>query len=281
MITIFVGVMFAYNLCAGLLRAIGNSVMPLVFLLISSVLNVGLDLLFITQFNMGIQGAAIATVIAQGVSAILCFYYIYKKCPILLPHKEHFKISRELYQELAGQGFSMGLMMSIVSTLGLALSTFVSQNKGANQGLRIRQGVRYANLIAVGWSVIATVVLFFIAPTLVQLLSGSSSAVVIDNGSLYLMLNAPFYCMLGILLNLRNSLQGLGRKIIPLVSSIIEFIGKIVFVWLFIPLLGYFGVIICEPVIWCCMCLQLAYSFYRDPYIKEYRNIKKEAVTGK
>ena len=76
MITIFVGVMFAYNLCAGLLRAIGNSVMPLVFLLISSVLNVGLDLLFITQFNMGIQGAAIATVIAQGVSAILCFYYI-------------------------------------------------------------------------------------------------------------------------------------------------------------------------------------------------------------
>ena len=267
--------------------------------------------------NEGIQGAAIATVIAQGVSAILCFYYIYKKCPILLPHKEHFKISRELYQELAGQGFSMGLMMSIVSTgtvilqtainkfgyliiaghvtarklnsfcmmpaatLGLALSTFVSQNKGANQGLRIRQGVRYANLIAVGWSVIATVVLFFIAPTLVQLLSGSSSAVVIDNGSLYLMLNAPFYCMLGILLNLRNSLQGLGRKIIPLVSSIIEFIGKIVFVWLFIPLLGYFGVIICEPVIWCCMCLQLAYSFYRDPYIKEYRNIKKEAVTGK
>ena len=69
--------------------------------------------------------------------------------------------------------------------------------------MRIRQGVRYANLIAVGWSVIATVVLFFIAPTLVQLLSGSSSAVVIDNGSLYLMLNAPFYCMLGILLNLR------------------------------------------------------------------------------
>lgn len=316
MITIFVGVMFAYNLCAGLLRAIGNSVMPLVFLLISSVLNVGLDLLFITQFNMGIQGAAIATVIAQGVSAILCFYYIYKKCPILLPHKEHFKISRELYQELAGQGFSMGLMMSIVSTgtvilqtainkfgyliiaghvtarklnsfcmmpaatLGLALSTFVSQNKGANQGLRIRQGVRYANLIAVGWSVIATVVLFFIAPTLVQLLSGSSSAVVIDNGSLYLMLNAPFYCMLGILLNLRNSLQGLGVRLFIIFKH--NYLNwEIVFVWLFIPLLGYFGVIICEPVIWCCMCLQLAYSFYRDPYIKEYRNIKKEAVTGK
>ena len=265
MITIFVGVMFAYNLCAGLLRAIGNSVMPLVFLLISSVLNVGLDLLFITQFNMGIQGLMMSivstgTVILQ--TAINKFGYL-----IIAGHVTARKLN--------------SFCMMPAATLGLALSTFVSQNKGANQGLRIRQGVRYANLIAVGWSVIATVVLFFIAPTLVQLLSGSSSAVVIDNGSLYLMLNAPFYCMLGILLNLRNSLQGLGRKIIPLVSSIIEFIGKIVFVWLFIPLLGYFGVIICEPVIWCCMCLQLAYSFYRDPYIKEYRNIKKEAVTGK
>ncbi len=95
-ITIFVGVMFAYNLCAGLLRAIGNSLMPLVFLLISSVLNVGLDLLFITQFDMGIQGAAVATVIAQGVSVILCLYYIYKKCPILIPGKEDFKISKKL-----------------------------------------------------------------------------------------------------------------------------------------------------------------------------------------
>ena len=90
-------------------------------------MNVGLDLLFITQFNMGIQGAAIATVIAQGVSAILCFYYIYKNCPILLPHKEHFKISRELYQELAGQGFSMGLMMSIVSTGTVILQTAINK----------------------------------------------------------------------------------------------------------------------------------------------------------
>ncbi len=306
-ITIFVGVMFAYNLCAGLLRAIGNSLMPLVFLLISSVLNVGLDLLFITQFDMGIQGAAVATVIAQGVSVILCLYYIYKKCPILIPGKEDFKISKKLYRELAGQGFSMGLMMSIVSTgtvilqtainkfgyliiaghvtarklssfcmmpaatLGLALSTFVSQNKGADQMMRIRKGIRYANLIAVGWSIISTIVLFLISPILVQLLSGSNNAKVIDNGSLYLILNAPFYCMLGMLLNLRNSLQGLGRKVIPLVSSVIEFFGKIVFVWLFIPMLGYFGVIICEPVIWCCMCLQLAYSFYHDSYIKEIK----------
>ena len=304
-VTIFVGVMFAYNLCAGLLRAIGNSVMPLVFLIISSIINVILDLLFITQFQMGVQGAAIATVIAQGISVFLCMIYIYQKTPILIPQKQHFAFDQELYKELLGQGFSMGFMMSIVSagtvilqssingfgyliiaghgtarklnsfcmmpagTVGLALSTFVSQNKGANQKQRILDGVKLGNLIACGWGIIITVILFFLPPILVQFISGSTEPTVIDNASLYLRINAPFYAVLGILLNLRNSLQGLGMKIIPLVSSVIECLGKVIFVALFIPILGYFGVIICEPVIWCCMCLQLAYSFYHNPYIRQ------------
>ena len=92
--------MFAYNLCSGLLRAIGNSIMPLVFLIISSLINIVLDLFFITQFHMGIQGAAIATVIAQGISAILCIIYMLKKTPLLIPQKEHFAFDKELYQEL-------------------------------------------------------------------------------------------------------------------------------------------------------------------------------------
>ena len=86
----FVAVMFLYNLCAGFLRAIGNSVMPLVFLIISSVLNIGLDILFITQFNMGIRGAAVATVISQGISGVLCIIYILLKCPILLSKERTF-----------------------------------------------------------------------------------------------------------------------------------------------------------------------------------------------
>lgn len=305
LITMFVGVTFVYNLCAGLLRAIGNSFMPLVFLIISSFLNIGLDLLFITQFNMGIQGAAVATVISQGVSGILCVIYIKKKCPILIPTREHFKIDKGLYKELAGQGFSMGFMMSIVSTgtvilqsainkfgylviaghvtarklnsfcmmpattFAMALSTFVSQNKGANKPERIRQGLKIANTIAIAWSIIITIILFFAAKPLVALLSGSTEPMVLDNGALYLMINAPFYSMLGILLNLRNSLQGLGRKVIPLVSSVIEFFGKIVFVIIFIPMLGYLGVILCEPIVWCCMTLQLWFSLYNDPYLKK------------
>ncbi|VYT63617.1 MATE family efflux transporter [Clostridium tertium] len=303
-VTMFVGVMFLYNLCAGVLRAIGNSMMPLIFLIVSSVINIVLDIVFITEFGMGIRGAAVATVISQGISGVLCIIYIYKKCPILIPKKEHFKFDKDLYKELLGQGLSMGVMLMIVSAgtvilqtainnlgyliiaghtaarklnsfaiipvsaLSMSLATFVSQNKGADQGGRIREAVRYSNIISIVWGAIVTVILLFFAPVLMKALSGSSEATVIDNGVRYLLLNSPFYAVLGILLNLRNSLQGMGEKLLPLVSSIIELIGKIVFVILLIPSLDYFGVIICEPVIWCLMCLQLTYSFYRNPYIK-------------
>lgn len=310
MITLFVGVMFAYNLCAGLLRAIGNSFMPLIFLIISSLLNIVLDILFITKFNMGIKGAAVATIIAQGISVILCVIYIYLKTKILIPDKRHFNVGKELYKELLGQGLSMGLMMAIVSSgtvilqtainglgyltiaghtatrklnsfcmmpivaMSQSVSTFVSQNKGANQGERIRKSIYYSNLLAISWGIVITVVLFFIAPLLVKILSGSSEAIVINNGARYLRINSPFYGVLGILLNLRYSLQGLGKKILPLISSIIEFVGKIIFVILVIPRMNYLGVILCEPIIWCFMTAQLIYSFYNNPYIKKFKHNK-------
>lgn len=316
-LTLCVGVMFAYNLAAGLLRAIGNSIMPLVFLMISSVLNIILDVCLITVFNMGIFGAAVATVIAQGISAVLCIIYIYKKNPVLIPSKEDFSVDKELYKELLGQGLSMGFMLSIVSTgtvvlqtainnlgyliiaghtsarklfsfcmmpvatISLSLATFVSQNKGADQGERIRKAVRYGNLLALLWSIIISVTLFFGAETMVKILSGSSESVVIENGAKYLIINAPFFCVLGVLLNLRNALQGIGKKVVPLVSSIIELCGKILFVIFLIPSLKYFGVILCEPVIWCFMCMQLIYAFYRDPYILKYSKKSKDMLMGK
>ena len=303
-LTLFVGVMLAYNLCAGMLRAIGNSATPLVFLMISAVLNIFLDILFITQFSMGIRGAAIATVMAQGISAVLCLIYIFIKCRLLIPSHEHFRYDPGLYKELLGQGLSMGFMSAIVSAgtvilqsaingfgylviaghtaarklnsfcmmpvsiTGMALSTFVSQNRGANQDDRIRKGVFYANMICVFWGVMIMAVLYPGALALIAALSGSEESVVLDIGTWYMWINAPFYAVLGILFNLRYSLQGLGKKLVPLISSIIEFVGKIIFVILVISYTGYFGVIICEPIIWCLMCIQLVWSFYRNPYIR-------------
>ena len=114
-------VMFAYNLCAGLLRAIGNSFMPLVFLLISSGLNVALDLVFIAVVGMGVKGAAVATVISQGVSVVLCIFYVLRKTRVLVPERKHFQVGRKLYWDLFSQSISMGLMSSIVSAGSVVL----------------------------------------------------------------------------------------------------------------------------------------------------------------
>ena len=236
-------VMFLYNLCAGLLRAIGNSVMPLVFLLISSVLNVGLDLWFIAGAGMGVRGAAVATVIAQGISVVLCVLYVLAKVRILIPEKKHLAVGSHLYWELFSQSISMGLMSSIVSAGSVVLqyginglgtltiaghtaarklfaftdmplismanagSTFVSQNRGANQPERVRKGMRQMYLYSVAVMVAAVLLMNFGAEWLVRLISGSSESIVLENGARYLRWNAPFYAVLGVLLCTRYALQ--------------------------------------------------------------------------
>lgn len=308
-ITLFIIVMFAYNLCAGLMRAIGNSFMPLIFLVVSSCCNIVLDIFFITQLNMGVKGAAIATVISQGVSVILCIIYMLKKTKLLIPEKKHFVYDKELYKEMLGQGLSMGFMSSIVScgsvilqyginsldtliiaghtvarkiymffnmpftSMGMAISTYVSQNKGANKSKRIRDGMKIAYIYDVIMAAIITIILIFGARPLVQFISGSKETVVLDNATTYLLVVGPFYAVLGILMQTRNALQGLGQKMLPLVSSIIELIGKIVFVVIFIPHFQYMAVIFCEPVIWVIMTIYLVICLYINPVMKEAKNL--------
>jgi len=158
--------------------------------------------------------------------------------------------------------------MMPMNTIAIALSTFVSQNKGANQHSRIRKAVRYGNYIVVTYAVFITIILFLLSKLLIRLLSGSNESIIIENGSRYLMINSPFYIVLGMLFNFRLALQGIGEKIVPIISSLIEFSSKILFAFLFVPILGYLGVIICEPIIWFIMFLQLLYSFYTNPYIR-------------
>lgn len=303
-ITLFIGVMFAYNLCAGLLRAIGNSVMPLVFLILSSLLNIVLDLYFITQLHMGVQGAAVATVLAQGVSVLACLAYIWKKAGILIPGRQHFVRDRALYAEMMAQGFSMAFMSAIVSagtailqsginSLGYlviaghvaarklfsflmmpyiavsqTISTFVAQNYGAGQIGRIRRALKTAYLC--GAVLTAGITLFAIplAPWMVQLLSGSSESVVIENGALYLQVVAPCLMILALLNPTRFAQQSIGNKILPIVSSVMELIGKYLFVLFLIPRFQYMAVIFCEPVIWAFMDMELLWAFWRNPLIR-------------
>ena len=347
-------VMFFYNLCAGLLRAIGNSVMPLVFLLISSGLNVALDLWFIAGLGMGVQGAAVATVIAQGISVLLCILYVMRRVPLLLPARKHWAVGQHLYWELFSQSISMGLMSSIVSAGSVVLqyginglgtltiaghtaarklfsftsmplismanagstfvsqnrgaaqpervrkgmrtmylcsvvimaanmvlmqlfarqlvqlisgSTFVSQNRGAAQPERVRKGMRTMYLCSVVIMAAEVVLMQLFARQLVQLISGSSAPLVLENGARYLMWNAPFYAVLGVLLCTRYALQSLGQKVLPLFSSVIELVGKVVFVLVFIPRYAYNAVILCEPIIWCFMAAYLVAVYRRDAFV--------------
>ena len=296
-------VMFAYNLCAGLLRAIGNSVMPLVFLLISSALNVVLDLWFIAGLGMGVKGAAVATVLAQGVSVVLCVLYVAARVRILLPERRHFAVSGKLYWDLFSQSISMGLMSSIVSagsvvlqyginglgtltiaghtaarklfaftdmpliSMANAASTFVSQNYGARQPQRIRRGMREVWIYSVVVMVASVLLMNVGAEWMVRLVSGSVEPVVLENGARYLRWNAPFYAVLGVLLSTRYALQSLGEKVLPLFSSIIELVGKILFVLVFIPRFAYDAVILCEPVVWCFMALYLVAVYRRNPFV--------------
>ena len=278
-------VMFAYNLCAGLLRAIGNRFMPLVFLILSSVLNVILDLWFIAALGMGVAGAGVATVISQGVSVALCI------------------VGSHLYWELFSQSISMGLMSSIVSAgsvvlqyginglgtlviaghtaarklfaftdmpltaMASACSTYVSQNYGANHPDRVRRGMRDIYLYGVVVAVAAILLMSVGAEWMVKLVSGSSEPVVLENGARYLVWNAPFYAVLGMLLSTRYALQSMGEKVLPLLSSVIEFLGKIVFVLLFIPRFEYNAVILCEPVIWCFMTIELLIAYRHNSFV--------------
>ena len=310
LIVVFVGVTLAYNLCAGLLRAVGDSKAALYFLIFSAIINTVLDIYFIAYLHIGVRSAGVATIISQGISAVLCFNYIRRKTPFLIPTKKHFTWNKKLYSDLFSQGLAMGLMFSVVSigtvilqtsinalgpviisaqtsarrimmfallpvgSMSATITTFTSQNFGARQYNRIVEGLRKGALVTIIWSVLICITLFFASPYLNELITGSNDEELIYQASLYLKISSAFYPFLAILLVLRNALQGLGQKMMPLVSSIIEMLGKIFFVIFIIPSTGYLGVILVEPILWCIMAVQLYYAFRKEPVI---RSLKKQS----
>lgn len=304
-ITIWAGVLFAFNLFSGMLRAIGNSFVPLLFLILASLINIFLDILFITKFQMGIFGAAVATVIAQGISGFLTLFYILKKAEVLIPSKSSFKFDKNLYADLLGQGLSMAFMGSLVQsgtvilqkainsfgaaiiaghncarkifsltnlpliTLGVSFSTFVSQNFGAGKIDRVKKGILCGFLITVIWNAAMLIFIPIAIKPLARFISGSSNPELLNYTFKYMLFAVFFYFPLGAIFVIRNSLQGLGQKILPLVSSVIELLGKIIFVALIIPKIGIWGVIMCEPLIWCVMCVHLFYALLTNKVLRK------------
>jgi putative MATE family efflux protein len=288
-----------YNMFAGLLRAVGNSRVPLYFLVFSSFLNIMMDLLFVKVLHLGVSGIALATVLAQIISSLLCLEHIRKHYRFLLPGRRHFVYQKDLIWELLSTGFSMGLMNSIfsigsvilqsaINTLGTAIiaahtaarrivmignmplssiasanATFASQNYGAGKTDRIREGIRQSFLMSLVWAVLFALGILFFAGPMIQALAGSSDPVIMENARMNLHINMIFFFPLGMLLILRTSLQGIGHKILPLISSSLELIFKIIASFFFVPLWGYFGASIAEPLTWLICMIFLMISFLR------------------
>ncbi|MCR4643953.1 MAG: MATE family efflux transporter [Oscillospiraceae bacterium] len=299
-IILFSAVTIAYNMLAGMMRAIGNSKAPLYFLIVSTFVNIGLDFLFVKGFDMGVAGAAYATVISQGVSVVLCFIYALKKCDILVFQKSELVFDKALLSDLTSTGLSMGLMYAIVSvgsvilqgavnsfgtstitahtaarkiddifmlplgTIALASSTFASQNYGAARTDRVKQGIKCSIIIAEIWSAFSVAVCVLFRRPLIQALTGTTDEAVISTASKYIVWNISFSFVLGVLLVLRSSLQGVGKKLVPVTGSIVEFLLKILAVAVLAPQLGYFGICICEPIIWaaCAIIVLIDYSVF-------------------
>ena len=293
-----------YNLCANTLRAIGDSLTPLLFLILATVSNIGLDYLFILEFHMGVQGAAYATVRAQLISVVLCFVRIFRKFPILHLQKSDFRPEKELIVEMYKSGLSMGLMSCLVSigtimlqsaintfgttvivahtaarkvfeimslpmsVLGSAMATYCGQNYGAKRFDRIRQGIRASLLIAAIWSVAVFIICHTVEGALIRFVASTTDAEVIYWGSMYLKVDMSFIIVCGVIVILRNSMQGFGDRVIPVFSSCIELAGKIIFAFVFAPVFAYWGIIWAEPVVWIAMVIPLI--------VKVVHTLKKE-----
>lgn len=281
----------AYNMFAGILRAFGNSRTSLYFLIISSLLNMGMDLLFVVMLHMGVAGAALATVIAQAVSAILCGVYVFRNYNELLPSKENFRVSFIVIAELFSNGIAMalmycvvdlgsvifqrannalaktiisahtasrriiGIMMQPLATISTASSTFVGQNWGAKKPDRIRMALKQVIGMEIAWSLFGCAVIFAFGGALVRFTTGTSDSVIIDNAVMSLRWHLAFFPALGCLLVLRTAMQAMGQKTVPILSSCIELGMKLLSAAFIIPHLGFFGTSITEPVTWTLMLL--------------------------
>lgn len=281
---IFASVM--YNLFAGVLRALGNSKVPLYFLIFSAMLNIVLDLALILLFHMGVAGAAWATIISQGVSAVLCFLYIRKKVPLLLLSREDFRPQGLLIKNQLSVGLPMALQYSITAigtlmvqsslntfgslhvaaftaaskseqivgqfyvAMGAAMATYAAQNVGAGRIDRVRQGFRSATIMGVIYSVIAGVVVFFFGYLITGLFVSENLAEISPLVDIYMRCSALFFIPLAIVNLYRNGLQGMGFGIMPMMAGVAELVGRGASAMAASHYNSYTGICMASPIAW-------------------------------
>ncbi len=282
-----------YNACASILRAVGDTAAPLLFLIFAAVLNVAFDLLFIMYFGWGVAGAAWATVLAQGIAAGLSLSYMFRRYRIFRFCLADFKLTAVQAKKLGASGLSMAAMMSLVffgtlslqcaintfgqdiivahtaarkitefcmlpfSVMGVTMANYCGQNTGAGCTDRIRTGIRHALFLTWVWAVGMILLSWTVSPKLASMVTGSQNEAVLATASLYLKVNTLFYFAPAAISILRNALQGMGDHVTPVCSSMIELAGKIIAAFFLADWFRYWGIIAAEPIVWVLMVIPL------------------------
>lgn len=276
----------AYNALAAVLRALGDSKSPLYFLIVSAVINVVLDIAFIVIFHMGVEGCAYATVIAQGISALLCLVYIIKKFPVLRLKKEDFRFSVNTVKKLLGLGIPMGLQFSITAigtiivqgainvygavymagfsaagkiqniictvfvAFGATIATYVGQNRGAGKMDRVKQGVRLTQIMILVCSVVLMAVIHFFGKYMIFLFIDPAETEVLHAAEIYFNIVSWAYPFLGSIFLYRNALQGMGYGFVPMMGGVFELVARAAIVFVAAANAGFAQVCMSDPAAW-------------------------------
>lgn len=297
---IYVGIstQIAYNMAAGILRALGDSKTPLYFLIISSIINIILDLVFIVKFKLGVAGAAYATNISQGLSAMLCLIYSYRKYQVLRLKKEDFKVEKSYYKTHLKIAIPMGLQFSVTGvgiiivqgavnvfgsnviasytaaskvlqlvmqpliSFGVTIATYAGQNLGANRFDRIKKGVKVMNNISIITSLIAGAILVLFSKYFVMLFIENPSAEIIGYTQEVLNYSAVFMIFLGFIFVYRNVLQGMGESFVPMMAGFYELIARSVVAFILPKFIGFTGICLADPIAWIAAAVPLMFTYY-------------------
>ncbi|MCC3867428.1 MATE family efflux transporter [Terrisporobacter mayombei] len=288
-----------YNMAAGILRALGDSKTPLYFLMISSILNVILDLVFIINFKMGVSGAAHATNIAQGFSAVLCLIYSYKKFQVLRLKKEDFKVESHYYTKHLKIGIPMGLQFSVTAvgiiivqsainvfgsiviasytasskvlqlvmqpsiSFGVTIATYAGQNLGAGRFDRIKNGMKIMNKVSIVTSLIAGAVLIFLGKYFVTLFMENPTPEIFSYAQQVFNYSAVFFIPLGFIFVYRNVLQGMGESFVPMMAGVYELVARSIVAFTLPKFIGFTGICLSDPVAWIAAAVPLIITYYR------------------
>ena len=275
-----------YNLLASILRALGNSKVPLYFLIMAALLNIVLDLVFIIVFGLGAPGAAYATVLSQGVSGVLCLVYIMKKVPILHLEKEDWKPRSYLLKLQLMVGFPMGLQYSITAigtmmvqtalnllgstqvaaftaaskieqivtqayvAMGTTMATYCAQNMGAGKVRRIRQGFKSATIMGSIYSVVVAVLIMTVGKYMTYLFLSGDLTEIMRSVDIYLKCVGVFFIPLTIVNLYRNGIQGMGYGLLPMMAGVAELVGRGVVAVAAAGQKSYVGVCLASPAAW-------------------------------